>query len=186
METAVRRRLFVFLSVLLLFPPLASAQDAEIFTLRSGECALTLEANERWHTLRLRVHPETVECFFDRPSVISVLGSAFSKTDPPRLEGPYSSLYIGRLVGYPWLSRHLADAAAADARWDGKRGKPVRMDINKFVATLLSAEEVTAPLNEAIAAGGYRVASVTVEKVLVDRARRVPYDAQVWFNLRKR
>ncbi len=71
------------------------------------------------------------------------------------------------------------------------------MDINKYVSQLLFRKELMAQIETAFTKGGYRVAGVTVEKVLVGGFReipfyqgemhpgRVPYDAQVWFRLEK-
>lgn len=127
----------------------------------------------------------------------SVLSAAFSRADPPRLERTYSSLFVGRLVDYPWLSEYLATTAYRDQGWDSQKGKPVAMDINKYVSQLLLRKELLVKIETAFAQGGYRVLGVTVEKVLVGRVReiplyqgemhpgRVPYDAQVWFRLEK-
>ena len=72
------------------------------------------------------------------------------------------------------------------------------MDINKYVARVLSSAEVAAKIESAVGEGGYRVASASVEKVLVGGFRsvplyqgelppgKVPYDAQVWFRLEKK
>jgi hypothetical protein len=130
--------------------------------------------------------------------MLSVLGTAFSKSDPPKLEGAYSSLYIGRLIDYPWLSHYLAGTAHKDRRWDAAKGRPVGVDINKYVAGILSSTEVTAKIESALGGSGYRVVSASVEKVLVGGFRfvplykgelppgKVPYDAQVWFRLEQK
>jgi hypothetical protein len=129
--------------------------------------------------------------------MLSVLSVAFSKTESPRLEGSYSSLSIGRLIDYPWLSQYLAITAYRDPGWDSKKGKPVAMDINKYTKQLLSRKELIAQIEVPFTKGGYRIVSVTVEKVLVGGFRevpfyqgemhpgQVPYDAQVWFRLEK-
>jgi hypothetical protein len=129
--------------------------------------------------------------------MLSVLSAAFSKTESPRLEGSYSSLSIGRLIDYPWLSQYLATTAYRDLGWDSKKGKPVAMDINKYAKQLLFRKELIAQIEAPFTKGGYRIVSVTVEKVLVGGFRevpfyqvemhpgRVPYDAQVWFRLEK-
>jgi hypothetical protein len=35
---------------------IASSQDQVIVSAKAGECNLSLESNEKWHTLRLRAH----------------------------------------------------------------------------------------------------------------------------------
>jgi len=125
------------------------------------------------------------------------LREAFAKTDSPRLEGSYSSLCIGRLIDYPWLSQYLAATAHRDQEWDSKRGKPLAMDINKYVSNLLVRRDLIAQIEGPLIEGGYRIIGVTVEKVLVGGFRevplfegemfagKVPYDAQVWLRLEK-
>jgi hypothetical protein len=192
--------LYIF-CFLLLFPlggTSASSRDLAIVSANVGECVLTVEANDQWHTLRLRAHhPEGRGCHIDKDSTVSVLTSAFSKTDTPKLEGSYSSLSFGRIIDFPWLSQYLAIAAYRDKGWDAKRGKPVAMDINRYVAQLLSRKELLADIEPACAQGGYRITSVSVEKVLVGGFREVPlyqgdmkpglfpYDAIVWLRLEK-
>jgi hypothetical protein len=177
---------------------IASSQELVIVSSKVGECDLTVESNEKWHTLRLRAHhPKYKGCHIDKNSMLSVLTAAFFKNDPPKLEGSYSSLFIGRLIDFPWLSQYLATTAYRDQGWDSKKGKPVAMDINKYVSQLLFRKELMAQIETVFEKGGYRVVGVTVEKVLVGGFRevpfyqaeihpgRVPYDAQVWFRLER-
>ena len=129
--------------------------------------------------------------------MVLALNEAFLKTDSPKLEGSYSSLSIGRLIDYPWLSQYLATTAYRDHGWDSKKGKPVAMDINKYVSQLLFRKELMAQIEMVFEKGGYRVVGMNVEKVLVGGFRevpfyqgemhpgRVPYDAQVWFRLER-
>lgn len=185
----------------LLFLPCASAEsrDNVIFSSTAGECTLSVESNDRWHTLRLRAHhPSGKNCFIGKETMASVLGVALSNTDAPETGEKFRSLFIGRLVDYPWLSQYLAVAARNDRGWDRKRGKPLRMNINLYVSKVLSRKDVSAAFDAALAKGGYKVGSASVEKVLVGRFRDVPlyqdntasglvpYDAQVWFRLESR
>jgi hypothetical protein len=181
-----------------LYGKIAASQENVIVSLKIGECSLTVESNDQWHTLRLRAHhPKYKGCHIDRDAMLSALSAAFLKTESPKLEGSYSSLFIGRLIDYPWLSQYLSVTAYRDNGWDSKRGKPVSMGINKYVSNVLSGKELMAQMEATFAKGGYRVVSTTVEKVLVGgfhevplyqgdiHPGRVPYDAQVWFRLEK-
>jgi len=175
----------------------ASSQGVVIVSSKVGECDLTIESNENWHTLRLRAHhPRYMDCQIDRSSMLSVLDEAFSTIDSTK--GSFSSLSIGRLIDYPWLSQYLATTAYGDREWDSKKGKPAAMDINKYAAQLLFRNEMTAQIATVFKRGGYTVEGVTVEKVLVGDFRevpsyqgtmhpgRVPYDAQVWYRLKRK
>lgn len=190
--------IFTIILVLALPAVVAPHQERVILSMEAGTCLLRVEADDESHTLRLRVQPEYPACHVSKDAMQSVLRGAFSRTDPPRLEGTYSSLYIGRLIDFPWLSQYLAAEAYKDEGWNRERGKPVSMDINKYVGALLSRKEVAAKLEETFGNSGYSILSAIVEKVLVGGFRdvplyqgematgRVPYDAQVWFMLEKR
>lgn len=174
-----------------------SYQERLILSLESGLCSLRVEADDQSHVLRLRVLPEGETCPIERASMLSALKEASSKTDEPRFSGVYSSLYVGRLVDYPWLSQYLAETAHKDPAWSRGKGRPVRLDINKYVAGLIFGNQITADVGEALGSD-YRVKAVSVEKVLVGgfrhvpgyqgelRPGKVPFDAQVWFKLERR
>ena len=169
-----------------------------IFSMETGKCSLRVEADDQSHTLRLRVHPEAPDCGVTKGAVQTALKEAFSKTAPPTLEGTYSSLFIGRLIDFPWLSHYLATTAHKDKGWDHNKGRPLSADINRYVAAILSKKEVTAQIEETFGDTGYRIVSARVEKILVGRFRdvplyqgemlpgKVPYDCMVWFRLEKR
>ncbi len=193
---------FPYILCLFLIIPLsgamASPQEIAIVSLKVGECELTVESNEKWQTLRLRAHhPKYKGCHITRDDMLLALEGAFSKTDSPKIEGNYSSLFIGRLIDYPWLSQYLATVAHHDPGWDFKKGKPAAIDINKYVSQVLFKKELIAQIEASLAKGGYRILGVTVEKVLVGGFRevplyqgkifsgKVPYDAMVWFRLKK-
>jgi hypothetical protein len=165
--------------------------------MEAGTCSLRVEADDQSHVLRLRAHPEGNHCAIEKELALSALKIASSKTEQSKLKGTYSSLYIGRLVDYPWLSRCLAEAAYKDPAWSRRKGRPVKLDINKYVSILLFNNKITADIEKALG-GGYRVTFVSVEKVLVGRFRDVPggagdlrqgkapFDAQVWFRLERK
>ncbi len=173
-------------------------QERLILAMQEGNCALRVEADDQSHTLRLRVLPEGPSCYFTKSAMQRILQAAFSKTDPPKLEGNYTSLFMGRLIEYPWLSQYLALSAYRDPRWDKKKGKPVSMGLHKYVQEILVRSEVTAQFDEILHNSGYRVAAVTVEKVGVGGFEdvplyggqklpgKIPCDALVWLILAKR
>lgn len=171
-------------------------QERVILSVESGKCSLSVEADNQSDNVRLRVHPEGVDCRIEKDFMLSALRAASSKTDEPKLRETYSALSIGRLIDYSWLSRYIAETAYDDSSWSRKKGKPKKKDINKYIADLLFDNPITADIAEALGEG-YQVVSVTVEKVCVGGFRQVPglegdlrpgtvpLDAIVWFRLRK-
>ena len=196
MKTKACLRLLGLVSVILGFTTMSWSQEEVIASSKVGECSLKIEANVRWQTLRLRaLHPEGRNCLVDRDSMLSALSEAFSKTGLLKFEGVFTSLSIGRLIDYPWLSQYLAITARKDRKWSAKRGKPVALNVNQYVSGVLSHKDASAQIETIVAKSGYRVTGVSVEKVLVGGLREVPqyagdmavglfpYDAQVWFRL---
>lgn len=184
--------------LLFLSCPSAESQDDVILSSSAGECALSVETNDQSRTLRLRVrHLSGKNCFIDRDTASSVLGAALSKAGAHDIREKFGSLYVGRLVDYPWLSQALAISARNDRGWDLQKGKPRRMNLNAYVSKALSGADIAAPFDAALAKAGYRVKDASVEKVLVGRFRevplytdttapgRVPFDAQLWFRLER-
>lgn len=193
------RKPHALLWLLLISPTSAWSQDTTIISAPAGECTLGIEADEKWHTLRLRAHhPRYRPCNIDQKAMLSLLASAFTKTEPPALQGEYTSLFIGRLIDYPWLSHYLAETAHRDKRWNRMKGRPVSRDINGYSGGLLFNPDLLKPIQAELNKHGYRITGVSVEKVLVggasdlpspvrkDLKGRLPFDAQVWFQLRKK
>jgi hypothetical protein len=179
-------------------PAGGSCREATVVSVPAGECTFSLEADEEWHALRLRAHhPHYRPCNIDQQTVLTLLDAAFAKTEPPALQGGYTSLSLGRLIDYPWLSRYLAEAAYRDKRWNRKTGRPVKAEINAYTGRLLYNRDLLKPVQAELGKHGYRIAGVSVEKVLVGHASdlprpaqtrlvgRIPFDAQVWLQLQE-
>ncbi len=198
MTIRVLHGVFGLISIFLLFPTIVWSQETVIAATKVGECELRVEVYDQWHTLRLRAfHPQATGCDIGRESILAILDEAFSKIRSPQLEKSYTSLSLGRLIDYPWMCQYLANAARTDSGWDSRKGKPVAMDVNKYVASLLFRKELLAPIEAVLAKNGYSLTGVSVEKVLVGSFHdvplyqremfqgRVPFDAQVWLRLEK-
>lgn len=104
---------------------------------------------------------------------------------------PVSSVFLGRLVDYPWLSQALALRASEHPSWDARRGWSRDGDLYSLVRAILLAPAVFDRLQEPFAGSGLAVTGLSVEKVLVGRLGDVlpadsgregvvPFDAMVW------
>ena len=175
-----------------------SYQERLVFSLDEGKCSLRVEADDEARILRLRVHPGNPECYATKDNMQTVLKAVFSKTDPSKLEGVYNTLFLGRLIDYPWLSEYLAVTAYRDPRWDREKGKPVTLDPYRYVNSVLSNREVLSQFEDAFGQSGYTIRAVILEKVCVGRFSdvplykgkalpgKVPFDAMVWLGLKKK
>ena len=177
--------------------PPASADTVVLASLPAGDCVLSAERpGQEPRVLRVRAsHPRYAGCQISQAALGDTLRAALAHPSWATQPAQPASLFLGRLVDFPWLSAYLARAAAADPGWNARLGKPVRDEINHYVGTLLSRAAIVETIEPALVAGGYRIAGASVEKVLVGPAQRIPalgekgpsgrlpFDAQLWFRL---
>lgn len=104
------------------------------------------------------------------------------------------TISFGRIERYPWLSSALARQASSSRRWNSTTGRPLEGHENAYVAAALRGMPEFTVLFER-----WRVAGVSVEKVLVTRAAslslpagapvspqaKLPWDAILWVTLKK-
>ncbi len=99
------------------------------------------------------------------------------------------------------IAVRLATAARRSTGWNAVAGKPKGGDINGWVRKLGRDSDIAAELRQVFASAGLKLEIASVEKVLVDRAGRlpfygilsrqgvrpadkVPFDCQLWFSVR--
>jgi len=181
---------FVILLLLLLVTRFIHA-DTDV----PNGCKPVVSADRDWHVIIVRPHEDAfLSCTLTQAQLRDLV-TAFLKTPENRQE-EFTSLFLGRLVDHPWLSRYLATHALTDARWDKVKGRPGSGYNNGLVRDILSAPEVLNQIQESFAGSGYTVVGASVEKVLVTRANEiswlridepvlVPYDALTHFILKK-
>ena len=185
--------------LLIVFPAISAGyQERLIQSMGDGKCTLYIEANDEERILTLRLNPLAPECYATKDAMQKLLTEVFSKTDPSKLEGSYATLALGRLNNYPWLCEYLATSAYKDPRWNKKKGKPVSMDLYKYVSSILSRREVLSQFEDTFGNSGYRIKALTLEKVCVGRFSdlplyegkilpgKVPVDVVVWLRLEKK
>jgi hypothetical protein len=139
-------------------------------------------------TAALRPHRDAFRsCTIDEEAYTALISAwlAGRGSDAPPLRG----MSLGRAVNLPWVSEHIARASLHDPRWDAARGRDRRGDINGLVAALLSQRDFLRRIDAPFAATPWTVRAVSVEKVLVTKAKdilpdggkgKLPFDAQVW------
>ena len=154
------------------------------------ECTVSIEKHQGTTDVYFRVRLEP-GCEVSLPSAQAALQTVIPQVlEPANAE---FSLFLGRLVEYPWLSTTLADAALQSPEWNGKRGRmrshPNR--INAFVMEILRAnKDLQSILPD------WEINSISVEKVLVGptekyapqatRSGKAPFDAMCWLRYRRR
>ncbi len=168
-------------AMLLWLVPLPGTQAA------TAQCNPVVEARAEQGWFRVRPHVDAfTQCTLTRGQLAALLQEFLGRTES--LTTPFHSLFLGRLVDHPWLSRYLAERALADPNWDAESGRPRTGEINAFVRTILTSADAIALLQSLFDGTGYTVTGVSVEKVLVmpangiawldtSRTGLVPFDA---------
>ena len=191
------RHLRVFFVILVSFQ--WSVLSGEVlYATALDSCSVTLEVERKWKNLHVRLmNTRGGTCTLAEDAFYAFLDSAFTALARAQDTTAYASIFLGRIIEYPWISRFLADTAATDPGWDSDKGKPGDGHENTYVAAILFHDSIIAPVNDRLARICYKVSGVSVEKVLVSRGKqghappwidpnhRVPYDALLWFTLKK-
>lgn len=128
---------------------------------------------------------------------VAALAAALDAGMAARAPGlPLRSVFIGVLTAYPEISASLARAAQAERAWDSRRGRAREGSDNALVQRLLASGREVQELAHVLARHGYRLESLSVEKVRSappDRipdlndpslSGRLPFDAMTWLVVR--
>jgi hypothetical protein len=147
------------------------------------------------------------DCTLPLPEQIPLISQVMGKVlENASSAGMIRTLYWGRLYPDgrpdPVLAMRLAVAAKRSALWDAARGLPKTGNLNTFIRKLANEASIYAELREAFRKAGLDLQVVSVEKVLVVRARalpfserlpkseiqpadRLPYDCMTWLSIKK-
>lgn len=161
----------------------------------AAECNVALERIEK-ERLVLSLRPA---CPIGYRSTQSAVSALLAHADGAAVDPTTLSVDLGRIERYAWLSEMLARQASSSRRWDLAAGRPQDVEgkavhENAYVAAALRGmPEFTALF------GRWRIAGISVEKVLVRPAAelrlaagapippdsKLPYDAILWVTLRR-
>ncbi len=163
---------------------------------RAETCTMVLEEEDR-STYHLRVfqvqNKIKTPCMPSARAFTDAFNQVMRDAAPFQKQGKETvSIFLGRLVELPEMSRELSSAARQAREWNLAAGKPVRGNANVFVARLLLKSDT---LRELL--GGLKPVHISVEKVLVPSRdmvtrwkrgasypnKRVPYDCLLWVEL---
>ena len=160
-------------------------------------CKPVISASTRENIIIVRPHENAfLVCTLTQAQLHDLISGFLREPEHQQME--FRSIFLGRLVDHPWLSKYLAGHALAHADWDRKKGRPAAgiNYINHFVRDVLSTPELLTRIQEPFVGSGYTVVGASVEKVLVSKANEiawldihesalVPYDALTHFILKK-
>jgi len=174
------------------------------YTISTGDCRISWTEYESGTNRGVVRHRS--DCGLTLGEQAPLIGKLLRKvTESGADTAGFRTLSWGRL--YPdgardaTLSLRLALAAKRSADWDPARGAPRSGDINGWVRNLANEARIYEELLPIFRESGLEIRLATVEKVLVQRAKllpffetlrdagtrpedRVPFDCQAWFSVR--
>lgn len=134
-------------------------------------CSPYVEQAPASNSARLRTSPsELLRCEFSEDAYRRVV-SEWLRASPA--DAGLTSLALGRITSYPWLSRRLAEAALIHAGWRGRGALASPAEQNRIVASILSSPDLLQRLAQPFEGSAYLLGRVSVEKVLVGRVQEV-------------
>lgn len=122
------------------------------------------------------------DCDLSANQLADVIGQGMKELGGRRGLADITSIFIGRIYIYKWMSEYLGRTALNDKRWNRARRRPVAGSPNQYVNTVLNSPALLGPIMKQVEKNQYRITGVSCEKVLTDE-RRVPYDAMCWLKL---
>lgn len=178
-----------FLPGLILIAGLAAAPAALA-------CAPFVEEHPSGATASFRPHTTALEhCEVDEPTYRRVVSAWLAAR--PADAAPLTSLFVGRAVSFPWLSRQIADAALASPDWAARVAQAKPGERDRLGGEVLRDPALLRRLAVPFAGSRYEAVRLSYEKILFGPAREhatnanagavmVPFDAQLWLELAPR
>lgn len=159
-------------------------------------CEPHIEVRSDGTTASFRPHTSDFEhCLVDEETYRQVTSQWLQArpADSPELK----SLFLGRAVSFPWVSRQLADTALQRPDWAVRMARTKPWERHRLAAETINDPAIRQRLDAAFAETRYKVVGISFEKVLFGKAGEyssnpaagkvpVPFDAQLWLRLAPR
>jgi hypothetical protein len=171
--------------------------ETPLFTAQRDACDIRATATLEGRTIIFRVARHaggTQTCVVTPNDTAGLVTLAFSTIELQQLDkegDAYRSIFLGRLIDYEWLNRHLSKHAERDADWSAAIGKAKNGErAEAYVMRVLHIRAVLDPLDEALKPYGYLAQGFSCEKAMVSGPdtlqfqpawvaadKRLPFDA---------
>jgi hypothetical protein len=163
------------------------------FSFVAQACDPYIEQQPAWSTASFRPHSTAFErCQVDEENYRRVIREwlLVQPSDAPII----SSLFLGRLVSFPWISHQLADSALGRPQWATRIARARPEERARMAAEILRDPVLLKRLGQPFEDTRYTVVGVSFEKILFGNAAdytsdkkggntMVPFDAQFWLRL---
>lgn len=122
-------------------------------------------------------------CTVDQQHLLQVLERGLIKLKEESELSAITSIFLGRIHAYPWMSHYILESSEVNKLWDTKSGRPVKGSANQYINTLLGSTIITTPFSRILTPAGYNLTGISCEKVLLND-ENLPYDALCWITVR--
>ena len=159
----------------------------------AAACTPYIEEQPVSNSASFRPHPTAFEhCEVSEATYQEVVAD-WLRTRPADA-APISSLSLGRAVDFPWISRHVADAALQSPGWAARISRARVGEREQLARPALLDPVLLKRLARPFEGTPYKLERLAYEKVLFGSAGehssnkaagavKVPFDAQLWLRL---
>jgi hypothetical protein len=169
-------------ALLLAAVPARADTEIPLFTAERETCDIHGSATVEWRSVILRIANRagaTHACVVTQSDTLGLIGLAFDALGRNGLDktaGDYKSIFLGRLIDYEWLSKHLAKHAERDAGWSSAEGKASGGErAEAYVQRSLEIRPILDPLDDVLKPHGYRTGGFSCEMAMISGPDTVPY-----------
>jgi len=122
------------------------------------------------------------DCDISREKAVKALDMALINFKNRNDLAEISSVFLGRLISYKWLSDNLLRMSKDNAAWNVRNGRPVKGTKNNYVNSLLHSSDILQPFYLILSKNNYKVSGISCEKILVNK-EKLPFDGMCWITL---
>jgi hypothetical protein len=172
--------ILLVLSLSFFAAPSRADLETPLFAAQRGDCDIDASATSQWQTIILRIQPHqgaTAACVATQDDTAGLIGLAFATLAIKKMDiKGYRSIFLGRLIDYEWLGRHLADHAAGDPDWSAATGKTKNGErAEAYIQRALAVRSVLDPIDSALKPYGYRARGFSCEKAMISGPDTKPF-----------
>jgi hypothetical protein len=154
--------------------------EEPLFSAERSGCTIVASSTTVGRTLIIRVQPHqgaTATCVATEGDTTGLIGLAFATLAIKQMEtAGYRSVFLGRLIDYEWLGRHLAEHAAADPDWSAMTGKAKDGErAEAYIQRILALRPIVDPIDGVLKPYGYRARGFSCEKAMISGPDTKPF-----------
>lgn len=122
------------------------------------------------------------KCEITQDKAINALDNAINNYKVRNDLSEITSIFLGRLISYKWLSDYLLKSSITNKNWNVQKGRPRNGTSNKYVNSLMYRSNILEPFSLVLSKYDYKMSGVSCEKILINK-EKLPFDGMCWLTI---